>query len=43
MIAATEDDMEEHVASSVLSGIKKLEVTDLIYIFRLVPFVHVGT
>ena len=31
MIAATEDDMDEHVAPSVLSGIKeKLEVTDLI-------------
>ena len=31
MIAATEDDMYEHVAPSVLSGIKeKLEVTDLI-------------
>ena len=31
MIAATEDDMDEHVVSAVLSGIKeKLEVTDLI-------------
>ena len=31
MIAATEDDMDEHVAPSVLNGIKeKLEVTDLI-------------
>ena len=31
MIAATEDDMDEHVPSSVLSGIKeKLVVTDLI-------------
>jgi hypothetical protein len=31
MIAATEDDMDEHVAPAVLSGIKeKLEVTDLI-------------
>ena len=36
MIAATEDDMDEHVAPFVLSGIKeghlkeKLEVTDLI-------------
>ena len=31
MIAATEDDMDECVAPSVLSGIKeKLEVTDLI-------------
>ncbi|MGA9154959.1 MAG: hypothetical protein WBZ36_30615 [Candidatus Nitrosopolaris sp.] len=31
MIAATEDDMDEHVAPSVLSDIKeKLEVTDFI-------------
>ena len=31
MIAATEDDMDEHVAPSVLSGIKeKLVVIDLI-------------
>jgi DNA integrity scanning protein DisA with diadenylate cyclase activity len=31
MIAATEDDMDEHVTPSALSGIKeKLEVTDLI-------------
>ena len=31
MIAATEDDMDEHVAPAVLSGIKeKLEITDLI-------------
>ncbi|MGC2680996.1 MAG: hypothetical protein WA323_03945 [Candidatus Nitrosopolaris sp.] len=31
MIVATEDDMDEHVAPSVLSGVKeKLEVTDLI-------------
>ena len=31
MIAATEDDMDEHVAPSVLSDIReKLEVTDLI-------------
>ena len=31
MIAATEDDMDEHVAPSVLSGIKEnLEVRDLI-------------
>jgi phosphopantetheine adenylyltransferase len=31
MIAATEDDMDEHVAPSVLNDIKeKLEVTDLI-------------
>ena len=31
MIAATEDNMDEHVAPSVLNGIKeKLEVTDLI-------------
>jgi hypothetical protein len=32
MIAATEDDMDEHVPPSVLSGIKeKLVVTDLIH------------
>ncbi|MGA8085608.1 MAG: hypothetical protein WB988_27440 [Candidatus Nitrosopolaris sp.] len=30
MIAATEDDMDEHVPSSVLSGKEKLVVTDLI-------------
>jgi len=31
MIAATEDDMDEHVAPSILNGIKeKLEVTDSI-------------
>ena len=31
MIAATEDDIDEHVTPSVLNGIKeKLEVTDLI-------------
>jgi excinuclease UvrABC nuclease subunit len=31
MIAATEDDMDEHVAPSVLNGIReKLEVTDFI-------------
>ena len=30
MIAATEDDMDEHVPSSVLSGKEKLVVTDFI-------------
>ena len=30
MIAATEDDVDEHVPSSVLSGKEKLVVTDLI-------------